>query len=210
MNAGPDQVPQPLSAQVADVGGGALTGAMAVLGALLERERTGKGQWVDVSMTEGAMAFGLPWLAAAQFEGRSPNSSEHPLEWFFASISMLSLPDGQDITVAALEPEYIGPLYSVGTTIPESAEAWEDLFATRPAAQWLQLLEGCCVAPALKMHEVVDHPLHREREAVKDTPYGFSVVPPVGSARQFLNEPAPHWERIQFANWPGGNRLGRQ
>ena len=56
--AGPPDRPPPVPAiQLADVAGGALFGAVGILAALYERERTGRGQHVDVSMCEGALAF---------------------------------------------------------------------------------------------------------------------------------------------------------
>ena len=45
--------------QIADLGGGGLMAAVGILAALLERERSGEGQLVDISMTDGA----LSWLA---------------------------------------------------------------------------------------------------------------------------------------------------
>src|SRR2546421_6614793 len=51
--------PVQAAGQIADVGGGALTGALGILGALRERERSGEGQFVDSSMFDGS----LSWLA---------------------------------------------------------------------------------------------------------------------------------------------------
>ncbi|HEV7557635.1 MAG TPA: CaiB/BaiF CoA-transferase family protein, partial [Kofleriaceae bacterium] len=43
--------------QIADLAGGALWGATAILGALVGRDRTGRGAHLDISMTEGALAL---------------------------------------------------------------------------------------------------------------------------------------------------------
>src|SRR5262249_56712942 len=45
--------------QIADIGGGALMAAFATMAALHERRRSGEGQYVDVSMADGA----LSWLS---------------------------------------------------------------------------------------------------------------------------------------------------
>ncbi len=54
-----DGAPVLAGGQVADVGGGALMAAFGILAALRERDRSGEGQFVDVSMADGA----LSWLA---------------------------------------------------------------------------------------------------------------------------------------------------
>ncbi|HEY6037752.1 MAG TPA: CoA transferase, partial [Kofleriaceae bacterium] len=55
---GPAQAsPQMPGVQIADLAGGALWGATAILGALVGRYRTGKGAHLDISMTEGALAL---------------------------------------------------------------------------------------------------------------------------------------------------------
>src|SRR5207248_5741489 len=55
----PDGPPLQSAGQIADLGGGALMGAIGVLMALRERERSGEGQFVDCSMFDGS----LSWLA---------------------------------------------------------------------------------------------------------------------------------------------------
>src|SRR4030081_582987 len=56
--------PGPLSVQVADVGGGGLQPAVAILGALIAVQRGGEGRWLDVSMTDGAVSWMSLVLAA--------------------------------------------------------------------------------------------------------------------------------------------------
>src|SRR4029450_5961105 len=51
-----DGPPVQAAGQIADLGGGALMGAFGILAALRERERSGKGQLVDVSMFDGALS----------------------------------------------------------------------------------------------------------------------------------------------------------
>ncbi len=54
-----DGPPIQAAGQIADLGGGALMGAFGILAALRERDRSGEGQFVDISMHDGAMS----WLA---------------------------------------------------------------------------------------------------------------------------------------------------
>ncbi|HEX4620151.1 MAG TPA: CaiB/BaiF CoA-transferase family protein, partial [Myxococcaceae bacterium] len=52
-----DGAPAMPGVQIADIGGGSLFGLIGILAALHERDRTGRGRAVDISMTEGALAF---------------------------------------------------------------------------------------------------------------------------------------------------------
>src|SRR5207248_9394580 len=71
-----DGPPVQAAGQIADVGGGAQMAAFGILAALRERDRSGEGQLVDVSMYDGA----LSWLglAAARYfaEERTPRRGE--------------------------------------------------------------------------------------------------------------------------------------
>src|SRR5256885_8798850 len=75
----PDGPPVQSAGQIADIGGGALMAAFGILAALRERDRSGQGQLVDVSMADGA----LSWLAmvSAQYlaDGRVPQRGAESL-----------------------------------------------------------------------------------------------------------------------------------
>ncbi len=62
----PDGPPIQAAGQIADLGGGALMGAFGILAALRERERSGQGQMVDISMADGALSW-LAMVAARHF-----------------------------------------------------------------------------------------------------------------------------------------------
>ena len=64
MTGEPEGRPIQSAGQIADLGGGGLMAAFGVLAALRERERSGEGQLVDVSMTDGALSW-LAMVAAA-------------------------------------------------------------------------------------------------------------------------------------------------
>jgi hypothetical protein len=53
----PDGPPVSSAGQIADIGGGALMAAFGILAALRERDRSGLGQFVDVSMADGALSW---------------------------------------------------------------------------------------------------------------------------------------------------------
>ena len=97
--------PVPAAGQIADLGGGALMAAFGILAALHERERSGEGQLVDVSMTRGAQS----WLAmvAARFfaDGAVPRRGELELAGGLACYRPYACADGW-VTLGALEPKF--------------------------------------------------------------------------------------------------------
>ncbi|MFI5366598.1 MAG: CaiB/BaiF CoA transferase family protein, partial [Candidatus Binatia bacterium] len=54
-----DGPPMIMPVQVADIGGGALTATVGILAALMAREHTGRGQFVDISMMDGSVAWNV-------------------------------------------------------------------------------------------------------------------------------------------------------
>src|SRR5204863_5410069 len=60
--------PVQAAGQIADVGGGALMATFGILAALRERDRSGRGQFVDISMADGALSW-LSLLAGRYFAG---------------------------------------------------------------------------------------------------------------------------------------------
>ena len=73
-----DGPPVQPAGQIADIGGGAQMAAFGILAALRERDRSGEGQLVDVSMADGALSW-LAMVAAAHFAGVTARRGELPL-----------------------------------------------------------------------------------------------------------------------------------
>jgi crotonobetainyl-CoA:carnitine CoA-transferase CaiB-like acyl-CoA transferase len=140
-----DTAPSLPPVQLADLAGGALTALAQILAALLERERTGRGRHLTISLTHGAHA-----LAAHRLGGEP---IPRLLTGGLASYRIYGTADGRHLTVAALEPRFFRRLCEL-LELPELAERqWEDdqerladdlaeVFARRPLAAWLELVEG--------------------------------------------------------------------
>src|SRR5215212_10301601 len=101
----PDGPPVQPAGQIADVGGGALMAAFGILAALRERDRSGAGQLVDVSMADGA----LSWLAlvAGRFlaDGQLPRRGGLELAGGLVCYRPYACRDGW-VTLGALEPKF--------------------------------------------------------------------------------------------------------
>jgi alpha-methylacyl-CoA racemase len=164
--------------QIADIGGGALLAAFGILAALRERERSGQGQLVDVSMFDGSLA----WLAlvAAKYlcDGETPQRGDLELAGRLICYRPYACKDGW-VTLGALEPKFwrawctgVGreDLIEKQFERPGSgahAEV-ERIFLERTRAQWNEFasLHDCCLEPVHDLDEALDSELARAREMV--------------------------------------------
>ena len=174
----PDGPPVQAAGQIADVGGGALMAAFGILSALREREASGEGQLVDVSMFDGA----LSWLAlvAGRYlcDGEAPGRGEPELAGGLICYRPYACKDGW-VTLGALEPKFwrafcegVGreDLIEKQLERPGSdahAEV-ERIFLERTREQWRAFASehDCCLEPVLGLDEALDSELVRAREMV--------------------------------------------
>jgi alpha-methylacyl-CoA racemase len=164
--------------QIADLGGGALMAAFGILAALHERERSGEGQLVDVSMADGA----LSWLAlvAGRYlaDGMVPKRGEPELAGGLVCYRPYACKDGW-VTLGALEPKFwqawcrgVGreDLIEKQFERPgsEAHAEVERIFLERTRDEWQQFAtqNDCCLEPVLDIAEALDSELVRAREMV--------------------------------------------
>jgi alpha-methylacyl-CoA racemase len=164
--------------QIADLGGGALMAAFGVMAALRERERSGRGQLVDVAMTDGALA----WLAmvAAQYlcDGDVPQRGRGMLSGGAACYLPYECADGW-VTCGALEPKFwqafcngVGrPDLLEHQFAPPGSEGREQVaavFRSRTREEWRAFNDehDAMIEPVLDLDEALESELVREREMV--------------------------------------------
>ncbi len=161
--------PQPLGGQVADVGG-AYIGAMGILAALLKRQQTGQGDWIDVSLAEAAMPFAMyAWVEALMLGTGAGNGM---LTGFLACYNVYRSRDGRAVALAALEekfwanfcaavdkPQWL-PLHLNPSQQMSLKEEVAALFAQKTAHEWQVLLDSadCCFS-------VINPPADIEKDA---------------------------------------------
>ena len=117
------------SVQVADVGGGALTAALRIVSALLERTRTGEGAWLDVAMVDGTLAMVAPHFAAAAVAGQAPAPGAEVLTGASPQYRVYRCRDGGMLAVAPLEPKFWAALQAaVGQALDPDEATLEALF----------------------------------------------------------------------------------
>ncbi len=189
--------------QIADIGGGALMAAFGVMAALHERQRSGTGQMVDVSMADGALSW-LALVAGRYFcDGEAPRRGEQQLAGGLLCYFPYEAADGW-VTCGALEPKFWAAFCN-GVGRPDlvekqfeapGSEAWREVaevFRTRSREEWLAFNDehDCCIEPVLEVDEALDSQLVRAREMVVEMEQpGFGKVRQLGSPVKMSRTPA--------------------
>jgi crotonobetainyl-CoA:carnitine CoA-transferase CaiB-like acyl-CoA transferase len=164
--------------QIADVGGGALMAAFGVLAAIHESRRSGEGQFVDVSMTDGSLSW-LAFEAARYFcDGDVPKRGEIMLAGRLVCYYPYEAADGW-VTCGALEPKFwqafcsgVGREDLVDKQFEQpGSEAHTEIaaiFRSKTRAEWKAFNDehDAMIEPVLDLDEALESDLVREREMV--------------------------------------------
>ncbi|MCP4597915.1 CaiB/BaiF CoA-transferase family protein, partial [Neptuniibacter sp.] len=176
-----NQAPVPLGVQVADVAGGSLHSVIGILAALHHRDKTGEGQFIDISMTDTAFALNA-MSGAGQVAGNMLPDAETELLNGGSFYDYYETKDGRYFSVGSLEPKFFFGLcdlighpelkeLSHGTDSSlkdrlkvvfkdKTFSEWKDIFATK----------DLCVEPVLNIQEACEHPQLRSREMIVKVP----------------------------------------
>lgn len=189
--------------QIGDLGGGAMNAAFGILAALIEKGRSGKGQMVDISMTDGALAWLAMAAGATLTDGQSPRRGEVLLAGGIVCYLNYEAADGW-VSCGALEPKF-WRAFCEGTGNENlieiqferpGGEAWERVaavFRQRTRDEWKAFNDqyDCCIEPILELDEALESELFREREMIVefDQP-GIGPVRQIGSPIKMSRTPA--------------------
>ena len=172
--------------QVADLSGAMIAG-FAILAALLARDRTRRGQYIDVSMFDVMLSM-LPIPAAHHFVGNTIGvGGKYVLSGAYPFYNVYETSDGKFMTLGALEPKFWANFcVTIGREdlAPrqfDSGELREDLFNEvrevfkfRTQAEWIELMRDadCCCEPVLSISEAFEHPQTSARGMIREPEHG--------------------------------------
>ncbi|CAN5645183.1 CaiB/BaiF CoA-transferase family protein [soil metagenome] len=163
---------------VADFGGGGMLLVVGVLAALLERERSGRGQVIDAAMVDGAALLGALAAGLRAAGQLSDERGTNLIDGGAPFYRTYETSDRKYVAVGALEPRFYAALLDgLGLHAaelpaqhdragwPVLAERFAATFAGRTRAQWAAHFAGteACVSPVLTMGEAPEHPHNAER-----------------------------------------------
>jgi crotonobetainyl-CoA:carnitine CoA-transferase CaiB-like acyl-CoA transferase len=190
---------------LADFAGGGMHGALAILAAILVRERTGRGQYLDVAMTDGvvhlmAMIFNL-WLGGGVVPEREGSFLNGGAPYY----QTYETADGKHLSIGAVEPwfwanlcralgrEDLVPLQKDRERRAEVFAALREIFKQRTRDEWFDFLkdEDVCVAKVLTLDEVERDPHVRARGMIVELDAGDGTrVRQVGPLPKLPESPA--------------------
>lgn len=181
---------------IADVGGGSLMASTGILAALIARGRTGEGQFVDVSMTDGVVS----WLALHApdylFGNIEPRGGERPFLGQAPCYNVYRCADGGHVALGAIEahfwqrfcdaadvPEAARTHWPTGDEARRCRDAVAAIFARRSRDEWARLAEEADIplTPVNSMEEAFRHPQLRHRKMLLEVEHPTEgTVPQLG------------------------------
>ncbi|PCH94261.1 MAG: carnitine dehydratase [Bacteroidetes bacterium] len=155
---------------IADMVGGAMNAAMAILAALVQKGKTGEGQWLDIALFDGVLAHTPTSLAhLGSFEKMGMDTSEM-LCGALHCYNVYKCKDGQYMALGALEFKFWkifcgaidrDDLSSSHITTEEQSmqikKELDDLFLQKTRDEWVFHFKDvdCCISPVLDMGETI-------------------------------------------------------
>lgn len=167
---------------IADIGGGSLMALAGILAALFERESSGLGQFVDIGMSDGALAWLPLYAAESLFGGHEPLAGRHPFIGQAPCYNIYQCADGRYLSLGIIERRFwlqfcnaFGLSDLSERQWPNGAEAQEQavrlrsLFASDSRASWLERMVelDLPVSPLNSIGEAFSHPQFRYRKMLQ-------------------------------------------
>jgi len=164
---------------VGDFGGGGMFLAYGIVCALLEAQKSGKGQVVDAAMIDGASTL-MAMFHAMRAHGLHGERGQNLLDSGAPFYDVYETSDGKYISIGSIEPQFYALLRQVAgldealfnaqldqSKWPEQKAHIEAVLKTRTRDEWCELMEGTdiCFAPVLDIDEVPEHPHSQARNS---------------------------------------------
>jgi crotonobetainyl-CoA:carnitine CoA-transferase CaiB-like acyl-CoA transferase len=182
--------PSLMGTQIADIAAGSHNAVMGILAAVICRNKTGKGQHIDISMTDGMIAFNAIYGAGFLADGEEPSRGNALLNGG-SLYDFYETKDGQYLSVGSVEAPFFSAFCEIigcpdlipgGMAPPDVQpikERIREIVKTRTRDEWTELFRkvDACVEPVLSLSETLDDDHARERNLIVDValPDGRSV-----------------------------------
>jgi alpha-methylacyl-CoA racemase len=193
--------------QIADIASGSNNAIIGILAAVVCRSTTGKGQHIDISMTDGMLAFNAMYGANFLVDGQDPLREQTLLNGG-SLYDFYETKDGEYISVGSIEPQFFAAfcetikckeLISGGIEPPNieiAKKRVREIIKTKTRDEWTEEFRkvDACVEPVLSLSEALNNSHSRERGMVVEAglPNG-ETVRQLASPIKFSETP-PHYK----------------
>lgn len=180
-----DSGPPPMGIQIADVAGGSLHAVIGILAAVVERQNSGLGQYIDISMTDCVVGLNN-MAAAASLAGSQQQQRESEQLNGGTFYDYYETADARYLSIGSLEPQFMTGLASAlelpillqkGASFDTEdrqmvKQAIRDKIKSKNLAEWNQLFEqlDVCVEPVLSLDEALQSQISQQRNWVVNVP----------------------------------------
>ncbi|KAJ3417191.1 hypothetical protein HDV05_006397 [Chytridiales sp. JEL 0842] len=220
-----DENPLPPLNILGDFAGGGMLCAMGILIALIERQKSGKGQVVDAAMIDGASYLSTFIVKMKQRGLWNEPRGRNALDTGAPYYEVYKTKDGKFMSVGAIEPQFYKLLLkglelnpselsdqNDFTEWPKMKQIFAQRFASKTLSEWRAIFDGtdACVAPVLEWGDVMSLPHNRERRAwipSRKPEAGVNVDAPQNEDDEWEPRPAPRLSRtpgrhVRFVDQP--------
>jgi crotonobetainyl-CoA:carnitine CoA-transferase CaiB-like acyl-CoA transferase len=158
---------------IADLAGGGMFTALSIIAALLGREKTGKGQYIDVAMTDVVTSLNIHNIAAVLARRTGKGIRPFDLTGKTLAYNTFETKDGKFIAIGDLEKKFwmnfcrsIGredladKLYHRYQDEEETTESLKKIFSSKTRAEWIEFMKEVddCFTPIYTAEETIEDP----------------------------------------------------
>ncbi len=174
---------------LSDNGGASMSAVVGILLALIQRQKTGQGQYVDANCTDSVIYLMADLFSTALGGNHSSSSFRDSFTGTLPNYRAYRCADNKWLSIGALEAHFCQALFDGleqpelmqlledQTRWPELIDRLEQLFALQTRDYWIEKLAGAdtCVTPVLSIEEVAEHPQTQARESIVEK-FGLKQV----------------------------------
>jgi crotonobetainyl-CoA:carnitine CoA-transferase CaiB-like acyl-CoA transferase len=196
---------------IADFAAGGMSSAIGILAALMARERTGMGQFVDMSMTDAVVESTSMQISPYLLNGMVPKKGETMFTGHYPWYNVYETRDGKYISIGALEPWFFANLcellgceqliehqFAEGEKREEIFKYFRETFLSKTRDEWVAILQqkDTCVAPVYDINELESDPQLIARRMIIEVDHPtMGRVKQVGSMHKLSDSP------VEVRNW---------
>lgn len=205
---------------IADFAGGGMHAAIGILAAIVAREKTGRGQHVDIAMTDGVVSLMTSALSAFFANGIVPRPGEYRNNGKNPHYNVYQTKDGKWLSLGSNEPWFFANLCrAIGredliseqpneARYPEIKAIFAEAIASRDRDEWFEILTqvDICVGKVYSLDELPNDPHLRARQMIVEVDHPeFGKVPQAGIPMKLSDTPG----QIRFAAPVAGEHTDR-